>query len=92
MAISKKSYVLIGDGKAVVDDGKQTGIILVGAGGTIDDDVAKQYGVLTDKSAPAPDAPNPSGQSADQAAAAAAAQSAAASASSTGGLTPAPTG
>ena len=49
MPIATKSYVLVPDGKggtkAVVQDGTQTGAILVGAGGTIDADVAKQFGV-----------------------------------------------
>lgn len=55
MAIAKKSYILTLDGKAVEQDGKQTGVILVGAGGTIDDDTAKKYGVKVEKSNDTPD-------------------------------------
>lgn len=45
MAVSKKAYVMTADGCAVLDDGKQSGAILVGKGGTIDDALAAEYGV-----------------------------------------------
>ena len=45
MPIAKKAYIFTPDGKAVADDGKQTGVILVGKNGSIDEAVAKEHGV-----------------------------------------------
>ena len=45
MSVAKKSYILTLDGVAAFDDGKQSGAILVGKGGTIDDAVALQHGI-----------------------------------------------
>ena len=45
MSISKNAYIFTPDGKAVLDDGKQSGVILIGKNGTIAADVAAQYGV-----------------------------------------------
>jgi hypothetical protein len=48
MPISKKAYVLTADGKAVEDDGHQTGVVLCGAGCGVTDEVAKKYKLSTD--------------------------------------------
>jgi hypothetical protein len=57
MPVSKKAYILVPDGKgdfkAVEQDGKQTGVILVGEGGTVSDELAKKYKLATDAD-PAP--------------------------------------
>ena len=45
MPVAKKSYILTLNGTAAADDGKQSGAILVGKGGTIDDAVALQHGI-----------------------------------------------
>ena len=45
MAISKHAYILNRDNVAVIDDGTSSGVVLVGKGGTITEEMAARHGV-----------------------------------------------